>query len=86
MIDLEQANKDASSYNLEAIVSFDDRGQLVIPKDVRKKFKLNAGEKFALISCDDSDGKLCCFYMIKTNKLQGMLHKALAPAIENITK
>jgi len=30
MIDLEQANKDASSYNLEAILSFDDRGQLVI--------------------------------------------------------
>jgi len=48
-----------SQYEIEAIVSFDDRGQLVIPKDLRKKFNLKAGDKFALISCVPSDAGCC---------------------------
>lgn len=86
MIEIDQAKKPNGAFNLEAIVSFDDRGQLVIPKDVRKKFKLSSGEKFALISCDDAKGKLCCFYMVKTDQLQGLLQNALAPVIKNIIK
>lgn len=52
-------DQDTNRYELEAIVSFDDRGQLVIPKDLRKKFNLKAGDKFALISCAPSNMGCC---------------------------
>lgn len=74
---------EACSYELEAIVSFDDRGQLVIPKDLRKKFNLKAGHKFALISCiksgcsdcgcQESEAEICCFTLVSTNQIKAML-------------
>jgi AbrB family looped-hinge helix DNA binding protein len=75
--------------NVEAIVSFDERGQLVIPKDVRKKFGLNAGDKFALISCStdvDPDGGSCCFTLMKTTQLEDMVKKSLGPMFSEIFK
>jgi len=45
MIKLPQADKEECCdpcYEIEAVVSFDDRGQLVLPKDLRKKFDLKA--------------------------------------------
>lgn len=66
---------------VEAIVSFDERGQLVIPKDIRKKFNLKAGDKFALISCatDEAPNSTCCFTLVKTQQLEGMVRKTLGP-------
>ena len=80
---------------IEAIVSFDDRGQLVLPKDLRKKFNLKAGDKFALISCvtpesegdccgTDSQGGLCCFTLVHTSQLTGMVEQALEPMMSSI--
>ena len=90
-----------STYEIEAIVSFDDRGQLVIPKDLRKKFNLKAGDKFALISCvqgvnccdapaDDKSccdtQDVCCFTLINTKQLKGMVSAALSPMMSNMGK
>jgi antitoxin PrlF len=61
-----------NNFELEAVISFDDRGQLVLPKEVRAKFKLEAGEKFALVSCSQN-GELCCFNIIKTQSLNKYL-------------
>ena len=88
-------SKNKNSCQIEAIVSFDERGQLVIPKDLRKKFNLQAGEKFALISCmtdcndDDcctpsSESSLCCFTLVHTNQLKGIVEQALGPMMSEI--
>lgn len=83
---------------IEAIVSFDERGQLVIPKDLRKKFNLKAGDKFALISCmtggnssdasccGDDPTQLCCFTLVHTNQMKDMLQKSLNPMLSALTK
>ena len=90
-----------STYEIEAIVSFDDRGQLVIPKDLRKKFNLKAGDKFALISCVEGSnccdsgeaanscgdtGDICCFTLVSTKQLKGMVSAALGPMMSNMGK
>ncbi len=95
-------NKDNCLCEIEAIVSFDDRGQLVIPKDLRKKFNLKAGDRFALISCvtgdvdcengdssmtccDSGDGvTICCFTLISTKQLNGMMGAMLGTVMPNI--
>ena len=75
----------AGCCNVEAIVSFDDRGQLVIPKDVRKKFDLNAGDKFALISCTTGDGiSNCCFTLMKAGQLEDMVKQSLGPMFSEL--
>jgi AbrB family looped-hinge helix DNA binding protein len=63
-------------YELEAVVSFDERGQLVLPKDVRKKFNLEVGEKLALISCMNEQG-VCCFTLVRTKNMQDLLKKTI---------
>jgi antitoxin PrlF len=63
-----------NNFELEAVISFDERGQLVLPKDVRAKFNLEAEEKFALVSCTNT-GELCCFHIIKTQKLSQTIGK-----------
>jgi len=79
MKDLPQAStKKKSCYEIEAIVSFDERGQLVLPKDLRKKFDLKAGEKFLLVSCTNDDG-LCCFSMIKTDAVNSIVGQSIGP-------
>lgn len=66
----------AEHYELEAVVSFDERGQLVLPKDVRKKFNLRVGEKLALISCTNEEG-VCCFSLIRTKNMQSLLKQTI---------
>ncbi len=43
-------NENRGSCCVEAIISMDDRGQIVIPKNVRDKLGLTSGEKLVLIS------------------------------------
>ena len=84
-----------SCCNVEAVVSFDERGQLVIPKDLRKKFGLNPGDKFALISCVQDQGacgtgdsestpNLCCFTLVSTSHFEGMIKQTLGPMFSEI--
>ena len=85
---------EACNYELEAIVSFDDRGQLVIPKDLRKKFNLKAGHKFALISCikssscsdgdcQESKDEICCFTLVSTDQIKTLLPHIIGNSLPN---
>jgi AbrB family looped-hinge helix DNA binding protein len=74
-----ESNKNTNSCcQLEAVVSFDDRGQLVLPKDIRKKFNLKSGEKFAIISCMNGD-ELCCLTLVKTQSLNDTMQNIIGP-------
>jgi len=53
---------------LESVVSIDDRGQLVLPKDLRDKWGLKGGDKLAILSCI-KEGKICCATMVKAELL-----------------
>ncbi len=71
--------------NVEAVVSVDDRGQMVLPKDVREKMGLQSGEKLA-IAIWQSEGEPCCALLVKAQSLTGMMNKMLGPLAENITQ
>jgi antitoxin PrlF len=63
---------------VEAVLSVDDRGQMVLPKDVRERAGIQTGEKLALISCE-KDGKVCCLSLIRAGDLSGMVKGILGP-------
>ncbi len=41
-----------SGCRVEAVLSVDERGQMVLPKDVRERAGIQTGEKLALISSE----------------------------------
>ncbi len=53
---------------LESVVSVDERGQLVLPKDLREKWGLKGGDKLAILTCVKG-GEICCAALVKADLL-----------------
>jgi antitoxin PrlF len=68
---------------VESIVTVDERGQMVLPKDAREKAGIHAGDKLALITWE-KDGKICCLSLIKADELSGMAKDVLGPMVKEI--
>jgi len=78
-------NKKMSCCKVESVVSVDDRGQMVLPKELREKAKINAGDKLAVITME-KDGKICCLSLIKVNDMEQMVKDMLGPVMNEILK
>ncbi len=74
-----------SSCRVESILSIDERGQMILPKDIREKAKIQAGDKMALVSME-KDGKICCLSLIKVEELEIMVKSMLGPVMDEILK
>ena len=68
---------------VESLISVDERGQMVLPKEIRDKANLRPGDKLALISWE-KDGKVCCLSMIKAEDFGNMLKGLLGPMIKEM--
>ncbi|MDP2931649.1 MAG: HgcAB-associated protein [Chloroflexota bacterium] len=68
---------------IEALVSVDERGQMVLPKETRDRAKIRPGDKLALISWE-KDGSVCCMFLIKAEELTGMVKSMLGPLFKEI--
>ena len=68
---------------VEAIVTVDERGQMVLPKDLREKAGIRPGDKFALASWE-KDGVVCCLTLIKVEDLVSMVKDRLGPVMKEI--
>lgn len=79
----EPGNKPSSCCKVESIISVDDRGQMVLPKDLRDKAKIRPGDKLAIISWDKG-GEICCLYLIKADSLGERVRDFLGPMMKEI--
>jgi antitoxin PrlF len=69
----------------EAVVTVDERGQMVLPKELRDKAGVKPGDKLAVVSWD-KEGKSCCFILMKTDQIAGMVNDMLGPLSKEIFK
>jgi AbrB family looped-hinge helix DNA binding protein len=65
---------------VEAVVSVDARGQVVLPKEVRDGLGLAAGDKLAVVTLV-RDGKPCCLMMMKAENLAKSARDFLGPIL-----
>lgn len=68
---------------VEALVSVDDRGQMVLPKEIREKADIRGGDKLAITSLE-KDGKVCCILLTKAEELADMVRATLGPVAKEI--
>jgi len=76
-------NQSLGCCNVESVVSVDERGQMVLPKDLREKAGIKAGDKLAVIAMQ-KDGKVCCLSLIKVGDIEPMVKSLLGPIMKEI--
>jgi antitoxin PrlF len=67
---------------VESIVNLDDRGQVVLPKEVREKANIRTGDKLAIVNMDRS-GKTCCIILAKADDLAEKVKQMLGPLVKD---
>lgn len=69
---------------IEAVVSVDSRGQIVLPKEIRTRAGIETGDRMVLIGWQKDD-EICCLSLVKTDRITGMVADYLEPMIKNVS-
>ncbi len=77
------ARAEAGCCRVEAIVSVDERGQMVLPKDVREHAGIRAGDKFA-ITLMRRGGQVCCIAMVRAEEVSELVKGMLGPVMREV--
>ncbi len=75
--------RNVSCCKVDALISVDERGQMVLPKEVRDKAGIRTGDKLALVSWE-KDGKVCCLTLIKADEFGEMVKGLLGPMMKEV--
>jgi AbrB family looped-hinge helix DNA binding protein len=77
-------NCESDTCRIDAVVTMDVKGQIVLPKDLREKADMRPNDKIAIIACE-RNGKVCCVMMVKAEKLTDAVTKTINPLIKGLT-
>jgi len=72
-----------SCCKVEALVSVDERGQMILPKEIREKANIRAGDKLAVTTWE-KDGKVCCITLTKAEELTDIVRATIGPVMKDI--
>ena len=76
---------DSQCCKVEALVTVDKKGQILLPKDLREKENIQEGDKFAIINVGTS-GTPCCLILMKADILEPMVQNALGPVLKIVVR
>ena len=68
---------------IDAVVSVDAKGQIVLPKDLREKANIKPNDKLAIINFEKNN-QVCCIIMVKVDALEDTVKNMLGPVFKNI--
>ena len=72
-----------SCCKVESLVTVDDRGQMVLPKELRDRAGIKGGDKLAVIGWE-KEGKVCCLSLIRVEELSMMVKGVLGPLMGDL--
>ena len=90
MVEKDESCCESSSHNMscckvESLISIDERGQMVLPKEIRDKANIRPGDKLAVISWE-KEGDVCCISLLKAENLTEMVKGLLGPMMKEIAE
>ena len=68
---------------IDAVVTVDSKGQIVLPKELREKAKIKPNDKLAIIGFQ-RDSEVCCIVMLKVDALENTVKNLLGPVFKNV--
>ena len=77
------SDKETDCCKVIAVVSVDERGQMVLPKEIRERAQINTGDKLAVFSWEKK-GEVCCISLIKVEQFAGKIKEILGPMFKEI--
>ena len=75
---------ESDTCRIDAVITMDAKGQIVLPKDLREKANFKPNDKIAVVACE-KQGEVCCITMVKAEKLVGAVTKTLGPLLKGVT-
>jgi AbrB family looped-hinge helix DNA binding protein len=75
--------KGISCCRVESVISVDERGQMILPKEVREKADIRPGDKLTVVSWGKED-KILCLSLIRAEDFAGMVKDMLGPMMKDI--
>jgi antitoxin PrlF len=77
------SGKVSAGCRVESLVAVDDRGQMVLPKELRDRAGIKGGDKLAVVGWE-KDGRVCCLSLVKVEELSGMIKGVLGPLMGDL--
>lgn len=74
--------KACKKSSIEAVLTVGNKGQVLLPKELREKAEIKPGDKLALIARYEDNGKICCFILIKNEQLDKSVKEAIGPMLK----
>ncbi len=75
--------KEFGCCKIESVISVDERGQMVLPKEMRQRAGIRAGDKLAVIAME-KEGKVCCLSLIRVEDFSEMVKGYLGPVMKDL--
>jgi antitoxin PrlF len=76
---------EGNTCRIDAVITMDAKGQIVLPKDLRERANFKPNDKIALVA-SEKNGEVCCIMMLKADKLVSAVSKTLSPLLKGVTK
>ena len=70
---------------VESVISVDERGQMVLPKELRDRANIRPGDKMAVVSWE-MGGEVCCIYLIRAERLAERVKDFLGPMMKGMAE
>ncbi|GBE06613.1 MAG TPA: AbrB/MazE/SpoVT family DNA-binding domain-containing protein [Nitrospirae bacterium] len=77
------SNKAVSCCNVESVISIDERGQMILPKELREKANIKPGDKLIVITWGKDD-KVGCISLIRADDFTDMVKDMLGPMMADM--
>ncbi len=66
--------------SVEAVINVDERGQMVLPKDIREKTGIGPGDKLTLMTCSGGD-RVPVIVLIRSKDFTDMVNDFVGPIL-----
>ncbi len=75
--------KNIGCCKVESLISVDERGQMVLPKEIRDKAGIKSGDKLVIITWK-REGNVCCISLVKSEDFTIMVKDLLGPMFKEM--
>ena len=78
-----ESSEKETCCRVESLVTIDERGQMVLPKEIRDAAGICAGDKLFVIPWKKDD-KVCCITLVRVAEFSDAVKNKLAPILKDI--